>query len=672
MQLAVSDIPHKTNAGRRMPSFKELSVTSKRNALFSSLFSLVIALHYLFFRTGMTVDYRACLTAFLLSLILLLLPTQLRRLTTLPTMLNNEGALTLLTMLGLVGVSYLLPGSLPIYPLGALGLVLFMHSLWHIKGMGRNIGLIISVGWLLLMAHEAAIIYLNGATTPHYMARLLLGEQLVDTIYHSAILGMFKIFNVSSTGLDGLELHRYHVGSHWFFARLAAIGDISPMAFYHISVPILIIPWFYKAIVALAAQVREWIFGDDELTTASWLLLIVSVGMLKMDRLFKVFTSESFGFALILAFLFCSMLVALCRNWEELNKKKLQLSGHLLLMLSCCLFATMSKFSVGWFICCVIGWSYLRLGGYKNFLVTLIVATTAALVLTTTQAMLPINNLEGMVPFGWLIKKGYASPGPFLKHILAHHLWVLALISAVFYTNRSFRFFNFPRPDRLAVEFATVLTIITLMPTTIMNVGGENTFSVTRWLALVLCMVWFSSLDFKAIMAWRAPYSRYALWAVVAYLLFGTAQVSIEKWGECLERVAYHGTTYTKQIEELIDDPDFAKRQSIFAQLSQMRSLPMEHKRSTAVYVPKSETPYWFWRPEEMNKGLKTMSYVAPALSEHAQIYGLPTDRNPGPLHYGLLAYPEDQFAPMPKTGEDIEAYAKKRGFDGFVPVLGD
>ena len=95
-----------------------------------------------------------------------------------------------------------------------------------------------------------------------------------DALWFATIAGMFKTYNVSSNGLDGLVPLYYHVLSYYVAGSLSSLIGINTITFYHVAYPILIIPISLLAFIYCVKQTSKYFsvllkfkiydFGDSQ------------------------------------------------------------------------------------------------------------------------------------------------------------------------------------------------------------------------------------------------------------------------------------------------------------------------------------------------------------------------------------------------------------------------
>ena len=79
-----------------------------------------------------------------------------------------------------------------------------------------------------------------------------------DSFWFSTMSGMFKTYNVSSNGLDGLVPVHYHNLSHYIYGSFSNILNISTLTFFNIIVPIIITPIFFLSLLYCTKEIGNY------------------------------------------------------------------------------------------------------------------------------------------------------------------------------------------------------------------------------------------------------------------------------------------------------------------------------------------------------------------------------------------------------------------------------
>ncbi|MEO5588270.1 MAG: hypothetical protein ABIS03_01700, partial [Gemmatimonadaceae bacterium] len=111
-----------------------------------------------------------------------------------------------------------------------------------------------------------------------------------DPIYLTSMSRMLDNYGIASTGIDGLQLSRYHFGSAWILGSWGHLVGIDVLSFYSLGYPVIVIPLFFSAILLLALQLRTALRIESMVDLRSdwrlWLVIIAAtVGLIPSDAL---------------------------------------------------------------------------------------------------------------------------------------------------------------------------------------------------------------------------------------------------------------------------------------------------------------------------------------------------------------------------------------------------
>jgi hypothetical protein len=132
------------------------------------------------------------------------------------------------------------------------------------------------------------------------------GNILPDILFHSSIASMIKSYGVPSTGLNGLVPISYHVFSHYFYASISLISNVSVIEVYGILTLIFTVPLLFLAFSeATVSLIRPSSLSFNHLWIVSSVLFSLSPFLLwRWNFSNSYFVSESY--ALSLSFLFAA------------------------------------------------------------------------------------------------------------------------------------------------------------------------------------------------------------------------------------------------------------------------------------------------------------------------------------------------------------------------------
>ena len=110
---------------------------------------------------------------------------------------------------------------------------------------------------LLFGFYAAGSIWGGGFENPLFVESLCNGYAHIDTLFHITLANMLRTYGACSTGLDGLPHVLYHFGSHWAFARVSNLLDISVVDFYNLAYPVIFAPFITFSLLTFAVAISE-------------------------------------------------------------------------------------------------------------------------------------------------------------------------------------------------------------------------------------------------------------------------------------------------------------------------------------------------------------------------------------------------------------------------------
>lgn len=370
--------------------------------------------------------------------------------------------------------------------------------------------------WLMLLlaaALLAALLIAGSKYTNFISDRLLLyGRTDGDVMFHGAIINAYRYFQFPSTGIDGLNLLRYHTGVDVLAALIAGGAGIDAV----LSLVIL----HAEVLFPLAVFAVGWgglLFGQALLPVAPRALAAATAAVIVV-------------------------LLVQCGSWSELiiHNDPMLLSGLLLALLAppivmellarreaarLALIAatlaipalTLAKVSTGAVWCAMIGWLVLRLIGPKRpaFWITA-VAMTAVFAGSFLMANTP--GQTGAVLFGtpFYVEYGFKD-GNFLLP-LAVHATLLIVVGAFLLLRDALP----PLPRRMLIEAFVMTALAANLPGLLLYIPGSDAvffLSALNWvLAPPIVMV---AASLPILIPELAPKFRRFAWAVVGLAVAG-------------------------------------------------------------------------------------------------------------------------------------------------------
>ena len=263
-----------------------------------------------------------------------------------------------------------------------LGSIFFVIYIWYsIKFFYKNLLFIIFL--LVFAIWSISAFSSNFYSTPLSYEQLSVGAYFHrDTLWHSAIAGMFKNYLIPSLGIDGLLFYNYHIFSNVLFGSISNILGVSTFSFYTIYLPIIFIPLFFLYFLELVFEfcyvIKSNIGYSLEFKSP---ILFYSVILILFGILIPInLTSEKYHFFIshsyFVAFIFTFLLLSIFLNLFRTNffDNKFNLNSFVIYLTLAFLFfiVTISKFSFLYFINVSFFFFYLRLKLFKNINFTIL------------------------------------------------------------------------------------------------------------------------------------------------------------------------------------------------------------------------------------------------------------------------------------------------------------
>jgi hypothetical protein len=226
---------------------------------------------------------------------------------------------------------------------------------------------------------------------------LLVGLAHTDTLYHSAIAGMFASFGVPSTGLDGIPLSRYHTLSNMLLGLLAKGAEVAVPTGYFLGMQVLLLPLLYFCLGAATSGAT--VARGTGAGVASFVVpaaLVAAFGLVDLNA-YQVSESHALGLALLL--LGCIALRRVSRG---------QPLAWATLIATCiiALLATATKVSIGAVFLCGLGVAFLLSRSLRPVQWAAFAAFLAALAALSLTLFLPVEHgaRSRIVPFAFVIE----------------------------------------------------------------------------------------------------------------------------------------------------------------------------------------------------------------------------------------------------------------------------
>lgn len=628
---------------------------------FALTIQLVLAVFYIL--SSRNSDFRLPLGAVLgqlgIGLIVLLLPDLLSYRSRLAADRSSSSGVALrtaLTLSILVGVGFLIsqlewlrfPSQFPRVILASCGLlVASTHVFVHARHPGRLRSVAVALLGVGFGIYVSLAFWGTGYHSPFFTERILSGIAHIDTLFHSSVGNLFQTYFFPTIGLDGVLLLKYHTGSHFVLGSLAGLGQIPVVDFYNVSYPIVFIPLFFKALLLSGLDLaRSRSYSWSSLWSAS--VLVVVFTSLPWPWSMHPFVSESTLIALTAGLFLLSTTVQHARDmWFYPTAFGLAL------------FSVFSKISVGVPVFVCLAYLFFRCREYR----------------TTRKSLQFVAYVGTAGVLTWLFVYPAQVPadgeGRSILDVV-DNVFKLVPPVAVLY---------------LSWLIATALVVGRSRSRPRAEPSASPKSSLRTWWE-VLSVLGLSTLAF-AIYVWRNPSDSLYFLITYFFLSMPALLVLVQHLSKrarvqkgflvalsvlaplCLLSRAdaltgYHkANRFRSELAERQKDPRSEARIQLLEALKKLDKLSKSRKRSSAVFVPRTNTPYW----ELLNRS-PSFQFLVQATSGIAMIGGqldrlFIDEKYPYP-YYDLFQYRRDDYV---ETVEEASAEASRRGYEDLIIV---
>ena len=181
--------------------------------------------------------------------------------------------LSIFILMGFFNFSFLI-FPLIIIGAGSFGLTLFLSfGSKNYMALLRVILLIFFCSWL------SWVVWGGKYLTPFFLEKIITRSYNspggVDTFFHMSMAQMIKTYNFPSTGLDELPYIPYHYGSHFIFAQISKLLNISVIDIYHFGFPVIFLPLFFHICFIALHQFKNLNGQTAHFDYFFWILIFV-------------------------------------------------------------------------------------------------------------------------------------------------------------------------------------------------------------------------------------------------------------------------------------------------------------------------------------------------------------------------------------------------------------
>lgn len=520
-----------------------------------------------------------------------------------------------------------------------------------------------SLKWFLLSVFLVALAFAasgwgNSALSPLFLEKIKLGAlngtaryAHPDPLFHTSIANMIRTYGVPSTGLNGVPILNYHIGSHWLFAGLSGLVGVSAFHIYQIGFVVIFVPLFLKTVFLAAEKTRDKIFSPLNIAVilSLWFFLVDEEHFLRISYLGSCFVSESFTVSLLFALLLMTYVMEHRRfltGPEALkNLGAIQTFSKAMILLLMIAAISVTKISTGFVMVALAGYLWLRLKFYRSIGATLFMVVTGILFLFLQKSF---TNFQANSSQFELLAMHKTAPHPLVLFYLTHFgfslLYLCIRMSQIAWKKDSLASFK-----ALDVECVIVLFLIVLFPALTTDLHGDWPYftQISHWLVLPFAIAFadsipshFGSFKIPNYRGWITP--RNLLGALAVFGFF----TSIQKYLHTMDVDRKHlASAHVSPLpnEKIIDDL-----------LAIEDLIPKPEKSITLVYVPKGNRLFWDALPLCKSFFEKsTVQFFGPSLTGMAMLDGLP-EKICTPFSFGLSSYDFSQTIGM-RTITDVE-----------------
>jgi hypothetical protein len=603
-------------------------------------------------------------------------------------------ALVLLSILGLSpwGVTSAISA-----PLAGGGFALFVYN-FAVRGfrfrVTRLLGLLL-VGAFLGVYAESMYWRSGAEHDVVYPEALVAGQTHTDVVEQAAVVNMISTFRVASTGLQGVVPLKYHNGSLWMAEGLRRLCGLSALDFIAFGYGIVLLPLYVAAFLGAALQVRVIIQGNiaDAASPTFWFASLVAlVGLfpfvndpIHLNFNETILNSDSFLLAIALTLLLIGVAGVASGPLRSGNLSRYEKLALALILPGALALIGFVKISQLYLVLSIVIYICLRINWLRNWAPLTGVGLSCLLLLYFLHAEVGANKTRfdplnfDRVPPEWI---------PYFFVFYFVWVWLLVIVWARTFNIGTLRELSSAVQERksIAVELVFVAAAAGLLPYLLINFNSPS---------------WKFFTEFHAVLAglFVAAYAEdirprqlgqqfqtgsirvgnvlllvlmFAVSGHLAMTTIGSLYRMLKRSGEV--RAILAGRTNTEWRAELrqirkrrpITVEKFLDRTRVMECLSSLNAQPASNRRTTALYIPKTNRAYWDMR----QVGQGATPFIAPALSGMAMVDGLPEYEDIGWAAIGW-GYPQYDLPTAPKPPEsDVQHAVQIALSNGFTNLL--
>ncbi len=589
----------------------------------------------------------------------------------------NDFAISFWTLIGFVILGLAAPQSeslsrLIVFSFAAITCYEIRNALKMAPSDFRKISRILVYGALFVpfVLALANFIWAQGFLSPLFLEKVKLGAlnegaryANPDTLFHTSIMQMIKNYSIPSTGLDGTPLIQYHIGFHFIMTAFGRLLNTRPIVFYQSGFPIIFSSFFLKTILDVSLSFIRYFNKTTIFSFVGALAIIVLIDIFpnffsSLFYLTDIFTGENFTLALTLLFLFLGFAATTIGEKKDVHWNSLITA---LLMVGA---TAVTKISVG-FICIsslmylLFRFGYLKLWKWRTFALCvgslgLVIAFVFSPRFNSNYALFALHRCVGAPK---------STVGFYITHFIAIYIYAAFRLRHYWPGNFKQAWIDIKGKQFIDLEVVGASLVFSLLPVEIVDTQANWSFftEVPTWVTLPFLIALSSS--------WIDDF-RENIWTRGILCL-------------CFLSITYSGFLFFKST--LMDRNHIIETRShslpnmrlpntrlVDKLLALDENIPIEIKRITLLYIPKTNRSFWdalplcggfFWPP--------TVQFLGPALSGLAMIDGLP-ENICTPYHYGFSSYKTNTgWGRKEAADSELCQRAKALGFKNVLRLSG-
>ena len=562
-------------------------------------------------------------------------------------------------------------------------------------GFLRTVALL-SLGLFLGLYGESMYWRVNSVHDVLYPESIIAGRVATDVAFEAAVVNMIATYRMASTGLDGIPPLRYHTGSLWIAEGLSRLCGFRAIDFLAYGYGILLIPLYVAAFFGCAELLRAAVMqesnGPPFIFWAASMVAFVGIFPFTDDPMHLNFNeiiinSDSFLLAIAMSLLLFGAGAwfheSLCtRGFVWTLREKIAMAVVLPAVLGLTGWVKISQIylllGLLVYLCWRVGW----MRTWPFLLGSALSASAFALMVYLDRGALKTNfaplNFDRISP-EWV---------PYFFVVYFAWAWLFLLLWARFHGTRTLG--ELVRAakagDTLLIELVLVTVATGLLPYLLIDFRSPNWKYFTEFqgvIAGVFVVALLPPFRFTEMTQRMRDGNLRLTSALLLGLtvaigghLFITTVASTYRMLKrgCETRAVLAGMPTTAWRQELgqietrrsivvaaLDD-----RVQLIQCLDRIGHEPVQQRRGTVLYIPKTNRTYWDMR--QLGDG--TTPFLAPALAGVPMVEGLPEYEDIGWAEVGW-GYPQYELPrrhedPTENVGRAIEKARK----DGFRQLL--